>query len=122
MKSDETPTFRIRGRWLEGVSDVLNRDTATAPLVNEGLVRARWAEIVGADIAAKVTIVSLKGTTLLVTTEDEAWSHELNWLKDPILKRINTEVGEGIVNNISVIKRGKPGRRMIGFRSPENPR
>lgn len=65
---------------------------------------ARWPEIVGAEVAAHVTIESFNEDTktLNLRTDSTAWATQLRLLAAQIVQKITDEFGEEIVENLSV--------------------
>ena len=64
-------------------------------------LRVRWAEIVGPEIAARAKIERLTGRgRLIVHCDHDVWRTELSYLKPELLKRIQEEMGEGVVKEI----------------------
>jgi predicted nucleic acid-binding Zn ribbon protein len=62
----------------------------------------RWADIVGADIAAHAEPLSFDEGVLVVQASSTAWAVELKLLAPRILQRLNTELGHGTVTLIDV--------------------
>lgn len=86
-------------------------DKAIADLISEGGwsdelrvhgVFARWGAIVGAEIAAHATPVSLADGRLEVRTDTTPWATELKLLAPALLKRLNDVLGDGTVLVIDV--------------------
>lgn len=59
-----------------------------------------WAEIVGAEVAARCRPTSLKDGVLKVRTESSAWAWELKYLSPEVVGRINKSLGKRIVTEI----------------------
>ncbi len=70
-------------------------------------VFARWAELVGDQIAAHTTPESFVEGTLRVRTSSTAWATQLRLLAPDLLRRLNAELGEATVTQIEV--RGPQG-------------
>jgi len=87
-------------------------------------VFARWAEVVGAEIGAHSEPETLVDGTLVVRTESTAWATQLKMLAPSIVKRLNTELGDGTVLVVEVLGPNAPswkhGRR--GLRDGRGPR
>lgn len=62
----------------------------------------RWAEIVGADIAAHAEPLSFDEGVLAVQASSTAWATQLRLLAPDIVRRLNTELGHGTVLRIDV--------------------
>ena len=62
----------------------------------------RWADIVGADIAAHAEPLSFDEGVLAVQASSTAWATQLRLLAPDIVRRLNTELGHGTVLRIDV--------------------
>ncbi len=65
-------------------------------------VFARWAELVGDDVARHVTPESFSDGVLTVRTDSTAWAAQLKYLAPELLKRLNGELGHGTVTLVEV--------------------
>lgn len=81
-------------------------------------VFGRWAELVGADVAAHCTPESFADGRLVVRTDSTAWATQLKLLAPAVVRRLNTELGHGTVTVIEVLgphlptwKKGRFGTR-----------
>jgi predicted nucleic acid-binding Zn ribbon protein len=90
-----------------------------------GSVFGRWAQIVGADLAAHTTPESLSDGELTVTADSTAWATQVRLLAAQLVRRLNMELGDGTVQRVKV--RGpvtatrKPGEwRVRGGRGPRD--
>ncbi len=103
-------------------------------------VFARWATIVGPEVAQHTTPVSFEGaegqddgaadTTkaggrLVVRTDSSAWATQMRLLAPTVVRRLNEELGDGTVAVIHVESPAAPswkhGRRSIrGARGPRD--
>jgi predicted nucleic acid-binding Zn ribbon protein len=90
-----------------------------------GSVFGRWAQIVGADLAAHTTPESLSDGELTVTADSTAWATQLRLLAAQLVRRLNSELGDGAVLRVRV--RGpvtsarRPGEwRVRGGRGPRD--
>ena len=61
-----------------------------------------WAEIVGSDVAAHCSPVSLNDGELRVTAESTAWATQLRMLGGTLLARVVAELGPTVVTKIIV--------------------
>jgi predicted nucleic acid-binding Zn ribbon protein len=72
----------------------------------------RWSEIVGEQVAAHATPVSLRDGHLLVDVADPAWATQLRFLDAEILGRAAGVLGPGEVTAVEVrVRRGGPTGR-----------
>jgi predicted nucleic acid-binding Zn ribbon protein len=90
-----------------------------------GSVFGRWAEIVGADLAAHTIPEMLTDGELTVSADSTAWATQLRLLAAQLVRRLNAELGDGTVLRVRV--RGpvrsspKPGEwRVRGGRGPRD--
>lgn len=82
-----------------------------------GSVFGRWAQIVGADLAAHTRPDSFADGELAVVADSTAWATQVRLLAPMLVKRLNEEVGDGSVRRVKV--RGpQPPRRRGGWRVP----
>jgi predicted nucleic acid-binding Zn ribbon protein len=88
-------------------------------------VFGRWAEIVGSDLAAHTRPESLSDGELTVTADSTAWATQVRLLAAHLVRRLNTELGDGTVRRVRV--RGpvtgtrRPGEwRVRGGRGPRD--
>jgi predicted nucleic acid-binding Zn ribbon protein len=65
-------------------------------------VFARWAELVGEEIAAHSTPESFADGRLVVRTDSTAWATQLTLLAASVVRRLNEELGHGSVTVIDV--------------------
>ncbi|MEO6512912.1 MAG: DciA family protein [Nocardioides sp.] len=65
-------------------------------------VFARWAELVGEEVAAHVTPESFSDGVLGVRTDSTAWAAQLKYLAPQLVKRLNAELGDGTVTLVEI--------------------
>ncbi|MDH4145175.1 MAG: DUF721 domain-containing protein [Acidimicrobiia bacterium] len=58
-----------------------------------GSLVARWAELVGPDVAEHASLVALRDGELVVSVRDPLWATQLRWLEADVLRRV--EAGGG---------------------------
>jgi len=90
-----------------------------------GSVFGRWAHIVGGELAAHTTPERLTDGELTVTADSTAWATQLRLLSGQLVKRLNTELGDGTVLRVRVIgpvtSTRQPGQwRVRGGRGPRD--
>ena len=66
-------------------------------------VFGRWAELVGSEIADHCTPESYADGRLVVRTDSTAWATQLKLLTPTVVRRLNTELGDGTVTVIEVL-------------------
>jgi predicted nucleic acid-binding Zn ribbon protein len=82
-----------------------------------GSVFGRWAEIVGHDLAAHTRPDSFADGELAVTADSTAWATQVRLLAPMLVRRLNSELGDGSVRRVKV--RGPtPPRQRGGWRVP----
>ena len=77
-------------------------------------VMARWASIVGPEMADHCKPESYQDTELTVRTDSTAWATQLKMLAPDLVRRLNAELGEGTVTRVNVEARTPPA----GARAP----
>jgi predicted nucleic acid-binding Zn ribbon protein len=98
------------------VRESLERVTARlgmAPPDVLGHVFTRWEELVGADVAAHATPLTLRDATLTISVDHPAWATSLRILSADLIRRITEGVGPAAVVEIVVTVAGS---------RPRNPR
>lgn len=87
----------------------------------EGNLFATWPLIVGADIAAHSTPISLLDGKLLIQCSSTAWATQLNLAQDDLLQRIRASSPGALVESLSIIGPQAPSWKH-GIRSVSNGR
>ena len=93
---------------LGAIVEGLIRDNGWEVVVEVGDLVNRWADIVGADIAAHSTVESFEEGVLVVRASSTAWREQLRILRPMLLERIESQVGPGTVVKLEI--RGPEGR------------
>ncbi|GAB0101070.1 DNA replication protein DciA [Nocardia sp. JMUB6875] len=70
--------------------------------VAEGTVFGRWSSVVGEDIAAHATPISLENGILSIQAESTAWATQLRMFQSQILAKIAAAVGNGVVKQLKI--------------------
>ena len=87
-------------------------------------VLARWAELVGADLAAHCQPEGFSDGVLTVRAESTAWATQLRLLAPQLAGRLNAQVGAGTVRTVSVRGPDAPrwthGTRTVRGRGPRD--
>ncbi len=82
--------------------------------VATGSVFGRWAQIVGPDLAAHTTPDSLTDEgELVVHADSTAWATALRLLAGELVRRLNTELGDGAVRRVLVRGPGSSAKRQV---------
>ena len=117
---DPQPVDEVLRRWV--------RDHGVAAEVGTGSVVARWAEIVGPELAERVIPDGVRERDgqreLLLRAESTAWATQVRLLGPQILGRIRQLLGAGVVDRLSVAgpapPRGAQGTRRVPGRGPRD--
>lgn len=67
-----------------------------------GVLAARWAEVVGVDVAAHVRLSTVRDGTAVLTADSSLWASQLRYLQTEIVDRANALVGAGVVRAVRV--------------------
>jgi predicted nucleic acid-binding Zn ribbon protein len=76
-----------------------------------GSVFGRWAEIVGADLAAHTQPDSYDDGELVVTADSTAWATQVRLLAPMLVRRLNAELGDSSVRRVKVRGPAPPRQR-----------
>jgi predicted nucleic acid-binding Zn ribbon protein len=106
----------------------LTRDLANtrgwSSRVAEGAVFARWAEVVGDQIAEHAAPTTLRDGVLTVSAESTAWATQLRMVQSQLLAKIAAAIGDGVVTSMKITGPTAPswrkGPRHISGRGPRD--
>jgi predicted nucleic acid-binding Zn ribbon protein len=73
-----------------------------------GVLKHRWAELVGPQVAEHCEYVSFEGGALTLRAHSTSWATQLKFLAPAMLGRFAADLGEGIVLEITVLNPGGP--------------
>ena len=79
---------------LRSVLEQLLKDFGTPDIRVVTSIVDQWEEVVGIDLAAKISAVAVSGSELIVRVDDPAWASQINWLEKQLLDKITNLVGE----------------------------
>ena len=89
-----------------------------------GSVTARWAEIVGPEVAAHAQPTGYADGRLEISADSSAWATQLRLLAPALVRRLNEEAGEGTVRIVEVRGPSAPswrrGLRSVKGRGPRD--
>jgi predicted nucleic acid-binding Zn ribbon protein len=110
---------------LTAALDALIGERGWALAAATGSVFGRWPEIVGSDLAAHTKPETLIDGELTVSADSTAWATQLRLLAGQLIRRLNTELGDGAVRRVKVAGPAgaprKPGEwRVRGGRGPRD--
>jgi hypothetical protein len=105
---------------LGGLLNASLDDLGIRKKVMEQQAVARWAEVVGPNIAAASMADNLRDGVLFVCCKSSTWANELSFHKEYIIKKLNTAAGREIVMDIRFTARGY--RKIVEARKDEDTR
>jgi len=86
------------GAAIDGLLDDQGWRTAAAV----GSVFGRWEQIVGDALAAHTRPGGFTDGELLVIADSTAWATQVRLLRAQLIRRLNTELGDGTVTGVKV--------------------
>lgn len=91
----------------------------------EARVFAEWPALVGGDVAAHATPVTLSGGELRISAESTAWATQLRLLSATLLARLVGELGPDVITKLVITGPVGPswkhgGRSVRGARGPRD--
>lgn len=118
---------RTRWREPEALGSFLGRavrDQGWDGPTAMGSVLAKWQEIVGPNLAEHCEVETFEGQRLVVRCSSTAWAKQLRLLLPHVERRIDEEVGPGVVTQVIVRGPAAPswrkGRRSVPGRGPRD--
>lgn len=120
------------GPGHDGRDPQLFADTLSSLLAQRGWVQevsvggviGRWREVVGDEIADHCTPETFEDKALVVRADSTAWATQLRLLAPQLLSRLTQEIGEGVVEKVTVLGPVGPsfrkGRRAVPGRGPRD--
>jgi len=87
---------------LRSVLEQLLKDLGTPDITVVTSIVDQWEEVVGLDLATKISAVAISGSELIVRVDDPAWASQINWLEKQLLDKITSLVGEEKITSIRV--------------------
>ncbi|WP_299036814.1 DUF721 domain-containing protein [uncultured Pseudokineococcus sp.] len=89
----------------------------SAPVAVGGVI-GRWEQVVGSEVAAHATPERFDDGVLVVRADSTAWATQLRLLEPVIARRLDEELGAGVVTRLQVRGPGAPSWRRGGRRAP----
>jgi predicted nucleic acid-binding Zn ribbon protein len=87
-------------------------------------VFGRWDQIVGPEVAQHCTPERYADDELTVRADSTSWATQMRLLAATVVRRLNTELGDGTVRRIQVLGPQAPswrrGRRTVRGRGPRD--
>ncbi len=68
--------------------------------IREQEILSRWDEAVGPQIARRTRPVAVRNRRLTVAVDNPAWAQQLSFLKKDLLRRFETLLGAGVIEDI----------------------
>ena len=87
---------------LRSVLEQLLKDFGIPDITTVTSIIDQWEEIVGSDLATKISAVAISGSELIVRVDDPAWASQISWLENQLLDKITRLVGEEKITSIRV--------------------
>ncbi|MGH3751086.1 MAG: DciA family protein [Pseudonocardiaceae bacterium] len=113
---DPQPLGRLASRLVA--------DRGWVDRVSSGVVFAKWATLVGPEVAEHAQPVSLQDGELTVQASSTAWATQLRLLQRQLIARITVGVGPGVVTRLRVQAPAAPnwhrGPRHVRGRGPRD--
>jgi predicted nucleic acid-binding Zn ribbon protein len=75
-----------------------------------------WDDEVGEAIAARAQPVALRAGVLTVAVSSHTWMQELQFLRDDIIRRLNTRLGETLITDLFLVSATVEERKARGPR------
>ncbi len=63
-----------------------------------------WDEVVGKNLAGKIQLVGIKNDTLIIKVKSPAYHQQLKLYQREWIKKINSYIGNNVVEYLKVIK------------------
>lgn len=85
------------------ISDVLSRLLKRKPFskrIEEQKALFCWDRAVGMEISKHTKPIYVRDGRLVVVTDDSVWMNELSLLKERIIEKLNSIIGENIIKDI----------------------
>ena len=87
---------------LRSVLEQLLKDFGSPDITTVTSIIDQWEEIVGSDLATKISAVAISGSELIVRVDDPAWASQISWLENQLLDKITGLIGEEKITSIRV--------------------
>ncbi len=101
---DRTGVRRMPGtpEPLDDVLAGLLEDRGWSSRLRSSALFARWAEVVGDDVARNCEPIRLVGGVLVVATDSPSWATQLRYLSGQLQLAVNRALGEPVVERVEV--------------------
>ena len=98
----------------QAIGDTVDRLVAERGWSQEasvGAVIGRWPEVVGAEVAAHCAPERFADGVLVVRADSTTWATQVRLLAPVLQRRLDEEVGAGVVDRLEVLGPGRPSWR-----------
>ena len=85
---------------LQDILGTVLGDMDMGPKAEYVMIHRIWNSAVGSGIAENTCPVSIRNGILFVTVSNSVWMHQLHFLKDKILEKVNSELGSSTLGDI----------------------
>ncbi|MFH2064033.1 MAG: DUF721 domain-containing protein [Pseudomonadota bacterium] len=82
------------------ISGILNTCRSNRPDIEMTRIWSLWSEAIGPTIAENARPAAFKGHVLLVHVTSSPWMQQLQFLKQDIIRKLNTALGKEMVTEI----------------------
>ncbi|WP_265522471.1 DciA family protein [Oerskovia flava] len=121
--SGARPGVRDPQRVADVLANLLHQRDWVAD-VSVGGVIGRWRDVVGDQVADHCTPETFEDKVLIVRADSTAWATQVRLLVPRLLDRLAQEVGEGVVETVTVLGPAGPsfrkGPRSVRGRGPRD--
>lgn len=119
-----TRTSRDPTTFADALSGLVD-ERAWSGDMNIGALFGTWSEVVGQEVASHVTPLTCQGGELVLRADSTAWATQVRLLADELIIRIETQLGTGIVDRITINGPAAPSwkkglRSVRGGRGPRD--
>src|SRR3990167_8110388 len=112
----------VVGRILDTIGETISVGNQGFKTIAKGLsIQTIWSKTVGVNIAKRTRPLKLTGKTLYVTVATSTWMEELKYMKEDIIKKINTELRKKAVKDI-IFRLGKVTEISTSNPQPASPK
>ncbi len=85
---------------ISSVINNLSKSLGFEQKMVESSLQKRWGEIMGEKIANHTIPGQIRYKKLYIEVDNPVWMHQLLFLKDEILNRVNRTIGREIINEV----------------------
>ena len=90
---------------MESIGDILNKlmnSTVWGMMIKLNLVKYKWDEVVGENLARVSKLKEIKGKTAIIAVSSPVWASQIKYMESTIKKKINWYLGADIIEKIIV--------------------